>query len=66
MTRRAAQRAPLALALAALVFLLGAASLGPPTLPPAPDFTLTLLDGKTLSLADLKGKPVLVNFWWSG
>ena len=64
MTRRAAQSAPLALA--ALAFLLGAASPGPPTLPPAPDFTLTLLDGKTLKLADLKGKSVLLNFWQSG
>jgi peroxiredoxin len=23
------------------------------------------LDGKTLTLADLKGKPVLLYFWWS-
>lgn len=38
----------------------------PATLSKAPDFTLSLLDGKTLSLADLKGKPVLVNFWQSG
>lgn len=29
----------------------------------APDFKLKTLDGKTVSLADLKGKPVLVNFW---
>ncbi len=65
MTRRAAHTAPVVLALAALAFLLAAAP-GPPPMPPAPDFTLTLLDGKTLTLADLKGKPVLVNFWWSG
>jgi cytochrome c biogenesis protein CcmG, thiol:disulfide interchange protein DsbE len=32
---------------------------------PAPDFTLRLLTGETLSLASLKGKPVLVNFWAS-
>ena len=34
----------------------------------APGFTLTTLDGKKVSLADYKGKPVLVNFWatWCG
>ena len=31
----------------------------------APDFTLTLFDGGTLSLKDLRGKAVLVNFWAS-
>jgi thiol-disulfide isomerase/thioredoxin len=30
---------------------------------PAPGFTLVDLEGKKVSLADLKGKPVLVNFW---
>ena len=30
---------------------------------PAPGFTLTALDGKKISLADYKGKAVLVNFW---
>ena len=29
----------------------------------APVFTLTSLDGKRISLNDLKGKPVLLNFW---
>lgn len=35
---------------------------------PAPNFTLQTLDGKNLSLADLKGKAVVVNFWatWCG
>ncbi|RMF90482.1 MAG: TlpA family protein disulfide reductase, partial [Nitrospinota bacterium] len=32
---------------------------------PAPDFSLTLLDGKTLHLSELQGKVVVVNFWAS-
>lgn len=32
---------------------------------PAPAFTLPTLDGATLALAQLQGKPVLVNFWAS-
>ena len=31
--------------------------------PPAPDFTLTTLSGASLSLAELRGKVVLLNFW---
>ncbi|MGH7890556.1 MAG: TlpA family protein disulfide reductase [Thermodesulfobacteriota bacterium] len=35
---------------------------------PAPDFTLKLFDGGQLSLSELKGKAVLLNFWasWCG
>jgi thiol-disulfide isomerase/thioredoxin len=35
---------------------------------PAPVFTLEDLSGKKVSLADYKGKPVLINFWatWCG
>jgi thiol-disulfide isomerase/thioredoxin len=30
---------------------------------PAPDFTLESLDGKSMTLSDLRGKAVLLNFW---
>jgi cytochrome c biogenesis protein CcmG/thiol:disulfide interchange protein DsbE len=35
---------------------------------PAPEWTLTTLDGGTLSSADLAGRPYVVNFWasWCG
>jgi thiol-disulfide isomerase/thioredoxin len=35
---------------------------------PAPEFKLTALDGKPVSVADFKGKVILVNFWatWCG
>ncbi|MFP5348503.1 MAG: TlpA disulfide reductase family protein [Gammaproteobacteria bacterium] len=29
----------------------------------APDIAFALLDGRTLALGDLRGRPVLVNFW---
>ena len=32
---------------------------------PVPDFTLPLLDGKSITLKDFRGKPVLVNFFHS-
>jgi cytochrome c biogenesis protein CcmG, thiol:disulfide interchange protein DsbE len=32
---------------------------------PAPDFTLATLNGETVRLSDLRGRPVVVNFWAS-
>lgn len=66
------------LAAAALLVLLGAGGtlspsqlelfeqfgVTPPRTPkPAPDFTLETLSGKTVSLKEFHGKPVLIHFW---
>ncbi len=53
----------LALVLAAM--LLGAAPPAPAG-KPAPAFSLGLTDGRTVTLSDLRGKPVVLNFWHSG
>jgi cytochrome c biogenesis protein CcmG/thiol:disulfide interchange protein DsbE len=39
-----------------------------PTSGPAPDFTLTTLDGQTLRLSEQRGRVVVINFWasWCG
>ena len=34
-----------------------------PARKPAPDFQLSLLDGKTVSLKEFRGKPVVLDFW---
>lgn len=59
----------LSLGVAVLVFL-GISYLRPkPSLPElAPDFTLTTLDGETVTLSALRGQTVVLNFWadWCG
>jgi len=37
----------------------------PPPFRQAPDFTLQLYSGRSLRLSDLRGKPVVINFWAS-
>jgi peroxiredoxin len=46
----------------------GGSSSGDASAPPAADFALKDLSGKTVTLADLKGKAVLIDFWatWCG
>ncbi len=71
-------------ALTAVIFVLGLAALGWGRVPaegsgadlppapiighPAPGFALQTLEGEALSLADLQGQPVVLNFWatWCG
>jgi cytochrome c biogenesis protein CcmG/thiol:disulfide interchange protein DsbE len=51
------------------VFIAGPAGAGKPQIgQPAPDFKVTLLDGKQLTLADFKGEVLVINYWatWCG
>jgi peroxiredoxin len=47
----------------ALLGGLGLLWLAPAGLQQAPDITLTTLQGRKLSMRELRGRPVLVNFW---
>lgn len=62
---------PLVLFLAVAAFLMTRLGQDPTTLPsarlgkPFPNFAVTDLDGKPVSLADIKGKPAIINVWAS-
>ena len=57
-----------AIILSLVVLLAGCGGQNPLLGKPAPDFQLSSLDGQPVSLSDLKGSPVLLNFWatWCG
>jgi len=50
-------------AVAAVAFSPAAATAAPKVGQPAPNFTVTTFDGRTVKLADLKGDVVILNFW---
>ena len=76
MERFIARRKAIVLALVATVITFGVVALGcacgsteaPKVGARAPDFTLPVLDGQSISLSDLRGKAVVLNFWatWCG
>lgn len=61
------RKGALAVAVAATL-MAGAAQAAPKVGKPAPDFTVTTYGGRTVSLADLKGDVIILNFWatWCG
>ncbi len=46
-----------------LTWLVGVTRASQPVRPKAPDFTLPTVNGDTLSLSDLQGNVVILNFW---
>lgn len=52
-------------AIAAALLTITAASAPPSSMVgrPAPDFEVTLIDGSKVSLANLRGQVVVLNFW---
>ncbi len=58
----------LAIILSLVVLLAGCGGQNPLLGKPAPDFQFTSLDEQPISLSDLQGSPVLINFWatWCG
>jgi len=44
----------------------GAAAAAPSGQGPAPSFTLRTLDARQVSLEELRGRPVILNFWYAG
>jgi peroxiredoxin len=53
----------LGIALALLLLSPAAQARNPRVGQPAPDFTLTLVNGQKVTLADLRGEVVVINFW---
>lgn len=60
-----ARREQIAIAGLFVVLLLCAVTPRAAQAAPVPEFSLQLLDGKSISLKDYRGKPILVNFFHS-
>ena len=66
--RKGALAAAAILGVAIAAIMAGAVQAAPKLGKPAPDFTVTTYGGRTVSLADLKGDVIILNFWatWCG